>query len=516
MGTRSIGMLVLLLAAGGAHAQDASAPQIKGPRLSFATRGDLAAFIEAQKRGGMPAFKKLLRAHEAAGFRSLLPVFDRNDTRRVAEFKAFRAAQRAGLAVTQIVPACPLPIMASAPAPSPASRIDQVLDDFDSDPIVADPFFAALLNRDREILVEGTVYKYTERGVLYADEDRYEELRAAANLREAAGPAKGVTPLGAHVSLFAPAPNLIPLPPDNCNPGGGGGGGGGNPPPPPPPPPTKEEVKARLPVCFWDPNIWDDIFGPAESCHDYFESDKRIKTKVWSQNYFIFASVGIKVESQNRFLRIWWADDIDEVELGYTSVYFEYDLPQPVWPVRPYVYQYQYGDAIIDQYGRYVGPAYGGPQSIFEKFPLEDPSKRLLTIYLFEPLETILGKSSIDFTAADVNSGIESLVKQGFNALSSYLRRSTQGTATIVYPNAQRNKLRFLFTNWVRTNANDNKITETFDWNTATIGFSTTGPSVSPIYDSPRSYSRFMAIAYGMGRRGGTWKGSRVVLDDSQ
>jgi hypothetical protein len=313
------------------------------------------------------------------------------------------------------------------------------------------------------------------------------------------------------VRVFTPEPMLI-LPPDNC--GGGGTGGGSGPAPTPKPTPTKEEVKASLKTCHWDANIWDDIFGPAESCHDYFESDKRIKTKVWSQNYLLFASVGIKVKSQNRFLRIWWADDISEIELGYSAVYFEYNLPKPVWPVRPFVYQYQYGDVIIDQWGRYVGPAAGGPKSIFEKFPMQDPDKRLLTIYLFEPLETILGKSAIDLTAKDVNSGIQSLVKQGFSALSTYLKKQTSGSAVVVYPDAQNTKLKFLFTNWVRTNSNDNKISETFDWNTAIIGFSTKGASTTPIYDSPQSYKRFMAIAYGMGRRGGTWKGSRVVLDD--
>lgn len=302
-------------------------------------------------------------------------------------------------------------------------------------------------------------------------------------------------------------PNYVDYvePCDNC-----GGGGGYT---PPPPSPTKEEVKNNLRICYWDSNIWDDIFGPAEDCLDYFESDKRIKTKVWSQNYLIFSSAGIKVESQNRFLRIWWAENINEVELGYTTVYFEYDLPKPVWPTG-YIYQYEYGDYIIDQYGRYVGSAVGGPKSIFEKFPIEDPNKRILTIYLFEPLESIIGQSTIDLTGKDVNNAVQSIVKQAYSTLSAYLKTEINGTAVIVYPSAQNDKLKFLFTNWVKTNANDNKIVETFDWNTAIIGFSMTGPSTSPIYDSPQTYKKFQAVAYGMGRRGTIWKGSKVVLND--
>lgn len=201
------------------------------------------------------------------------------------------------------------------------------------------------------------------------------------------------------------------------------------------------------------------------------------------------------------------------MELGYASVYFEYDLPKPVWP-KGYVYQYEYGDYIIDQYGRYVGSATGGPKSIFEKFPIEDPDKRILTIYLFEPLESIIGTASVDLTGADVNKAIQNIVKQAYSTLSGYLKKEINGTAVLVYPSAQNDKLKFLFTNWVLTHRNDNKITETFDWNTATIGFSTKGPSTTPTYDSPQSYKKFTAIAYGMGRRGSTWKGSRVILVD--
>ena len=35
--------------------------------------------------------------------------------------------------------------------------------DADEDAIVADPYFASLLNRDREILVDNRVYRYSEK-----------------------------------------------------------------------------------------------------------------------------------------------------------------------------------------------------------------------------------------------------------------------------------------------------------------------------------------------------------------
>src|SRR5262249_29065140 len=111
-----------------------------------------------------------------------------------------------------------------------------------------------------------------------------------------------------------------------------------------------------------------------------------------------------------------------------------------------------------------------------------------------------------------VNKAIEKLVEQGFSTLSTYLKKRVNGGAVIVYPDSQGNTVKFLFTNWMRAKTDENKISETFDWNTAIIGFSSKGTSTTPIYDMPKSYDSFKVICYGMGRKGTTWKGSRIVL----
>jgi hypothetical protein len=478
-------------------------------RLHFNSEEELANFITDWKQKDFAAFQGAVRELQKNGFVSLMPVFEKTDLEKLQEFREFKLQQRKGFYRTLLDEAA-------------ASRVDVEDLDITEDEFIADPYFAALLNRDREIEIGNRIYKFTAKGILYAQKNDYELLtRAFEDLQksEKSVQVKGVSFYSPfHLSSQAgrcidplakcapedpgtdPTPTPVPAPPT-----------------PAPPPPTKLEVKNSLKICFWDPNLWDDIFGPAESCSDYFENDKRVKTKTWSQNYLIFSSVGIKVESQNRALGIWWADDINEVELGYTTVYFEYKLPTPSWPNTRYEYQFEYGDYRINQFGQYVGPAASGPKSLFDQFPIKDEDKKILTIYLFQPLEDILGKSSIDFTAKDVNNGIESLVKQGFNSMKSFLQKEINGTsAVVVYPSPDGGNLKFLYTNWTRTNSNDNKISETFDWNTATIGFSTKGygNSTSPIYDSPQSYKKFQTICYGMGRRGTTWKGSRVVLTD--
>ncbi len=437
----------------------------------------------------------MIAEKEKNGFTSLSPVFDQNEKLKTEVFRDFKIEQNSQL-LKKIAEGYPQSIGSI-----------EVDIDFENDELIADEFFAAVLNRDREIEVEGIIYKFTEKGIFYSSKDKYQDLLASVAAYSGSVDSE-LTTLDNGVMLFAP--NKVAN--KNCNDCREGNNDGIN---------TSilaapQAAKNALKICYWDPNIWDDIFGPAENCLDYFDSKKRIKTRVWSQNYLLFSSAGVKVASQKKVLGIWWADKIDEVELGYTAIYFEYDIPQPTWPNSSFVFQYEYNGVIIDQYGRYVRPAFGGTSSIFDKFPINDPDKRLLTIYLFQPLESILGKSSIDLTANDVNNGIESLVKQGFSALSSYLKKEMNGSAVIVYPSAQNDKLKFLFTNWIKTKKNDNKISETFDWNTAVIGFSSKGSSTSPVYDSPKSYKKFMAIVYGMGRKGSTWKGSKVILDDSK
>ena len=46
----------------------------------------------------------------------------------------------------------------------------------DEDEIIADPYFASILNEDREILVGSDVYKYTLDGVYFTDEENTDAL----------------------------------------------------------------------------------------------------------------------------------------------------------------------------------------------------------------------------------------------------------------------------------------------------------------------------------------------------
>lgn len=457
--------------------------------------------LEAKNDNSYEDFKKNIQSYENSGFKSLMPTFNSDaDENIIKEYQAFKLTDSKKIHSRNNL----------------KTNLDEEKSNLNDDVLIADPYFALILNRDREIQVGNNIYKFTDKGLFFTDSSNYDNLIKVAERVQpcmplSTGPNE-IIALDNNVSLYRPTP-------DPC---------GGTPPPPPPPYtppappkplPTKEEIRDNLKVCNYRSTWLDDIFGPSQDCTDNFESDKRIRVKTWSQNYFIFASVGVKVESQNRFMRIWWAEDINEVEVGYSLASFEYDGIDMQWPSSTVDFDYEYGDYVIDQYGQYKGFANNAPRSFFESFPIEDADKTLIKIYLYRTLPEILNLPSnyYNITGKEFNKGVQGIVEDAVKRLKSTLNKEINGnSAVLVYPSADHKKLHFLYTNWRQTETNDNKISETFDWNTAVIGFSTKGGSSDPIYDKPRTYKNFQIVCYGMGRRGSTWKGARISLEDSQ
>ena len=459
-------------------------------RLVFNSIDNLNSFIEtAKEEQDFEKYKQNLKPFENGKFSSLLPLISENEMQKSAEYLKFRKSDVSRIRANN-------PIHEAARG----SREDDF--DINEDMIIADSYFAALLNRKREIQVENKVYRYTEYGILYTDVSNANELESAD------------TKLTAPKQLPCKEPyaitNTVYFIQPNCGGGGGGGFGGGT------TTPTKPDI-SDLKLCNWNPNFWDDVFGPAQSCIDKFSKHRRIKTKAWAQNYGIFASVGIKVESQKRTLGIWWAHKIDEVELGYTVASFKYPDVKIEWPKMNVDFHYEYNGYIVDQNGNYIGQGTNSPLiNAFESFPIKDPSKRLITIYAFRPIKDIVkditGKDKFEVTGKDFNNFIKDLIKDALGDLNQSLNGEL--TSAVIVSPGENNEFIFFHINWSNNNKNDNKIATTFDWNSATIGFKSKGSSTKPLFDIASSYKEFRVLCYGMGRDGNTWKGSRVQLED--
>lgn len=473
---------------------------VRDSRLVFKNQEQLSNFLKEEKGNDFNAYKNKVRNFEKEGFKSLMPLFENDDMERFDEYIKFRQLERE----TAI----------KANVRQQMSELDITEDD-----IIADPHFATLLSEKREIEVGNNVYRYTDVGLFYTDVSNYDALNKVANAVQLE-PCQ-LSSISGEVMLEDDVMVMLPNAITNCGGDGGSGGGcsncGGST-SPPSYSLTIEEIRNNLQTCEWDPNIWDDIFGPAQRCTDYFENDKRIKVKTWSQNYGIFASTGVNVESQNRFAGIWWADKIDEIELGYTLIEFEYKIPSPTnWPRQNgYNYIYQHGDFRVDQYGRLISTLDPSPRQLFDKFPINDPDQRILEIYFFEPIITLfpnIGSYTVD--GKDFNKWVQSMVKSGYSKMTSALNKQfNKNSAVIVAPSPDRTKIKFYFANWYSSKKDENAIRNIFDWNTAVIKWnSNSGTSLG---SAPTSYRNYRAAVYGMGRRGNTWKGGKIILDDSQ
>ena len=460
---------------------------------------ELEYFVNQGKSKSFEEFKSAIQPFEIYGFKSLMPLFNVSDNAKVEEYENFKLTD-----LHRIYEAF------AQKKSSSAMRIFQEYEEemeSEQDEIIADPYFASILNRNREVEVGGKIYKYTENGLFVANKDNYSNLIEAVDSDLILEPITGIyNTLANGVQLFIP--NKIELngsiPNNSAR-----------------TEETPQDIIDNLKICGWDPNIWDDIFGPAESCISKFDSDERIKTKAWNQNYGLFSSLGVKVESQNRFLRIWWAEKANELELRYSICSFEYDIPSFTYPTLGYTYTYEYGDYIIDQYGM-IQQNLVTPKNYFERFPIEDPASKVISIYLSHDIRNLFGisSSSFDINGADINNAVKSLVKTAYSKVSNALNTQINGkSAVIVFPdNLNPGKLHFVYANWSNNNTNDNKITKTFDWRTAVIGFKTGGSSGTSVsqFDVAKSYSSFQVACYGVGRKGSKWRGSKVILSDVQ
>lgn len=65
------------------------------------------------------------------------------------------------------------------------------------------------------------------------------------------------------------------------------------------------------------------VVGYSVNCENNFSKRKRVKSVFWAQNWFFYSSVGIKVKMQKRRLGIWWAQDAQNLELGWDKIKYK-------------------------------------------------------------------------------------------------------------------------------------------------------------------------------------------------
>ncbi len=240
---------------------------------------------------------------------------------------------------------------------TPLASDNDVLMEEDDD-LISDDYFAAMLNFDREIIVDNQLYQYTHEGAFKvpfaksADLYSYKKKKgisdfSAPNLNELEPGLVNVTPTvqrfiapaitnicagdlpiqRAGSTTFEPFYNeLIPI--GGCGSGGGGGGsgggGGGGGSSPDHRQSMLNYMKGLEPCNTRNGGVFGiSVFGPSKKCFSEFDRKHRVKTKYWNENLLFYRSIGVKVKHQRKNCCWWSAKATDEIALTINQAIFK-------------------------------------------------------------------------------------------------------------------------------------------------------------------------------------------------
>lgn len=150
----------------------------------------------------------------------------------------------------------------------------------DDDTIVQDPYFAKVLNKNREVKIGDFIYQIMAEGVVGYQKDKKakadEFIKKIKNKR---------IKLIACEDYLNMDPELVYIPEECLN------------------PPNSYNYNSSNSCNQSGPDL---LFGFHLSCEDYYGGSRRTKGVVWSQNFGIYSSFGVKTKHQSEWMGIWW------------------------------------------------------------------------------------------------------------------------------------------------------------------------------------------------------------------
>lgn len=425
------------------------------------------------------------------------------------------------------------------------SKSSEKDDEEDSDGFIADPLLAGLVNGNNEIIINDTIYKFTEeKGLFFAHvkdstylfdyfkEDSENKTKSSSKTAIAIpvdvcnerATYPGITRVDDRISRY-----VAPLV-GNCD--GGSSGGGYT---PPLVPQISEEEKLQqlingLPECYGSKPFFQNILGKTFVCRDYFDDRHRIKTEFWSQDYLFYQSVGVQTKTQIRTLGIWWSSDSDVIYLGINRILLKYNFPQPqinsytyppLFPINSLLNPIYLWDGKfkidVSNNGSFVDVQLNLPSG---KLPFFDfGNSTILNIYIPKLFDK--GNYNLNLTTEDITSqsNIKALYKMGIDFLksSSITNSGNVKTFAVTYQKDYDNiEVIYFGEQYNKTNTNCIKRT-LYNSGVNFVISAAWGEnggwtySVKPVDDFFRKYTYYDLDFYAMARRGTTWKGSRMI-----
>ncbi len=172
--------------------------------------------------------------------------------------------------------------------------------------LINNDFFASLLNAEGEVLVDDTVYKYTEQGLYMVDEEDLEYLNnyLATN---STTPQIGLTQIDSKISAYIPSPQqfedfqiqpayILPEEPDLGGSIGSSGSDVGFP-----------SNTSNFQNCVPDRPWIDNIFGRTYTCEYYFSSDRKLRSTFAAEDYYLFFDVYAQAKFKQKTWLGWYS-----------------------------------------------------------------------------------------------------------------------------------------------------------------------------------------------------------------
>ena len=513
--------------------------EVQNGVLSFSSKDLLSRTVKELKQISDKEKEIKLKVYYDKGFMPLYPHFSENDKDKFLQFSERKKSKTQRL------------ITVNPQARTIPTEIDEdgeLVEEFDDD-LISDDEFASVLNDEREVIVNDTLYKYTYSGMFsvhmnekqllyeYIQENNIEYLTP-----EPTTLSRGDINLTPEITQSLPTIQKMLYPNDecafavsgmdefissDCSYGGGGGssGGvssGGN---------TNIDHTQNL-INLMDNldacntlngflNSVDGLFGVSRKCYANFDSKYRTKTKYWKENYLIWNSVGVKVKHQKKgWTGLWRATSTDEVALSISQASFKYTIKIPNFP-QLYAPQklYFFDNKIFNSQSQIISY-----QNQYQKPPFPDVpfvSEVVVTEFIDDTFDYNLSVNKMrELFYTGVWQGAKSIVQ-------SYRNRPPNNITHIIYTPTT------VYLNYVdleKRELNTKKITNRLDYNfglgikfnvnvDAQGNYSTNLTSVGDVLGNiiiPKlyDYDDVKMDFVGASRRGNTWKGSRIVYTD--
>jgi hypothetical protein len=429
---------------------------------------------------------------------------------------------------------------------------------------IPDPFFAAIVNQNNELIVGDTLYKYTkEKGLFFAhlkdsthlfnffknDEtnkntkNKSTRKESISNVdpceeRELYG---GVTSVDETISRY-----VAPIEEEDC---GGGYGGGGSTTPAVTVEENISEIINNLPNCQGvKGNFFQTLFGKSYYCKQYWTGTTRLRTEFWSKNWLVYASTGIQVKSQRKILGAWFKNKVSVLYLGINKVLLKYNYPEPKLEydqistygfesnrVPLYMYNQSFEIKNSGTGSNWVSAVVDVTKNTIPFFKFDDVD----VLNIFIPNVPVLGDYSLNLSTEDIfsESNIKQLYKMGMDFLKDKYNSKKDFVITIQKTPTE---IEVLYFGEQHNHNNANEITRYFykdvgfllSMNSAsnpgagnfidengvpyTVPKFNTKYSVKPMNDYFRNYTYYNLDFYAMGQRNNVWVGNRMFVEESK